>query len=280
MEKIKHITAIQIIEQKGTNSVPFLVLCDDGELYYAKTMFKSHPPYEDLINEILCVYFLDFLEVSVIQPSIIKIPKIVFQSFRNLGLTYDKRYENLDFDNAYFFGSLVQENTTEIELYNITLKDKHDYNKYKNPTDFLKIATFDYWIGNMDRRSSNPNILLNQTPEGKFEFLPIDHTQAFAYQNKYKALRLALMSSLHPKSIFKTPISKSIINFADSKFITNFQKTMLSGFLNIVENIEFAFEQVPTDLGLSIKGKKKIKEILSDEERNNKVSQIYRNYIK
>ena len=280
MEKIKHITAIQIIEQKGTNSVPFLVLCDDGELYYAKTMFKSHPPYEDLINEILCVYFLDFLEVSVIQPSIIKIPKIVFQSFRNLGLTYDKRYENLDFDNAYFFGSLVQENTTEIELYNITLKDKHDYNKYKNPTDFLKIATFDYWIGNMDRRGSNPNILLNQTPEGKFEFLPIDHTQAFAYQNKYKALRLALMSSLHPKSIFKTPISKSIINFADSKFITNFQKTMLSGFLNIVENIEFAFEQVPTDLGLSIKGKKKIKEILSDEERNNKVSQIYRNYIK
>lgn len=34
LESINHITAVQILEQKNTNSVPFLVLCDDGDLIY------------------------------------------------------------------------------------------------------------------------------------------------------------------------------------------------------------------------------------------------------
>ncbi|MDN6316893.1 MAG: hypothetical protein L0J59_05330 [Lactococcus lactis] len=277
MEAIKHITAIQIIEQKGTNSVPFLVLCDDGELYIAKTVFKKQPPFEDLINEILCVYFLALMNVKTINPAIIKIPQDVFNSALQEGKQFDKRYNDLSFEEVFFFGSQQKLYTTEVEVYNTILKNKHDFNKYSNPLDFLKIGVFDYWIGNMDRRGDNPNILLNETEVGTFEFLPIDHTQAFAYQGNYKALRLELMSRLHPKSILKTPMSKSIVKFASQKLITNFHKEIQVDFGNVIDNIEFVFEQVPSQFGLSKKGREKITAILSDEDRNKKVSMIYLN---
>lgn len=277
MEAITHLTAIQIIEQTGTNSVPFFVLCDDGELYYAKSMFKKHPPIEDLINEIFCVYALDLMNVKTIKPALITIPQDVFEAFKLENKKYDKRYNSLVFDNVIFFGSLFQASATEVEVYNTVLKNKFDYNKYKNPTDFLKIGVFDYWIANMDRRGSNPNILINQTEDGKFEFLPIDHTQAFAYQRNYKALRLALMSNPHPKSILRTTMSKSILSFADSEFIANFHNEILADFENVINNIDFVFEQIPNTFGLSKKGKIKVVEILSNKERNSLVSKIHLN---
>ena len=277
MEAINHITAIQIIEQTETNSVPFLVLCDDGELYYAKTMFKTHPPFEDLINEILCAYGLELMGVKIIKPALIQIPQEVFESYKLEEKSYDARYNNLIFDDVLFFGSLSQPSTTEVELYNTMLKNKYDYNKYINPTDFLKIGVFDYWIGNMDRRGSNPNILLNQTDSGKFEFLPIDHTQAFGYQHNYKYLKISLMNNPQPKSILRTPMSKSILNFAGTKFIANFHNELLSDFTNVLNGIDFVFDQIPNTFGLSKQGKAKIIEILSNKERNLTATKIHLN---
>jgi hypothetical protein len=277
LKAITHKTAVQIIEQTDTNSVPFLVLCDDAELYYAKTIFKTHPPLEDLINEVLCVYALELMNVRTITPALITIPQEVFEDFRKENKSFDARYNNVSFDNVMFFGSLFEESTTEVEVYNTILKNKFDYNKYKNPTDFLKIGIFDYWIGNMDRRGSNPNILVKETTDGKFEFLPIDHTQAFAYQRNYKALKLALMAYPHPKSILRTPMSKSILSFADSKFMANFHGEILADFDNVINNLDFVFDQIPNTFGLSKKGKKKVIEILSNKERNLIVSKIHLN---
>lgn len=278
MEEIKHISAIQILHQKGTNSVPFFVLCDDGGLYIAKSMFQSHPPFADLINEILSVYFLEIMQVSVIKPALITIPQDVFETFKLSGKKYDKRYDNLSFDNTIFFGSSNLSTTTEVDLYNINLKNKFEYNKYINPLDFIKIGVFDYWIGNMDRKGKNPNILLDESSDGKFKFLPIDHTYTFAHQTNYKGLRLALMSHPHPKGILSTPMSKSILNFADSKIISNFHNVIFESFNEVINNIDFVFNQVPNSFGLSKKGKKKIKEILSNQDRNKEVSRIYFNY--
>jgi len=75
-------------------------------------------------------------------------------------------------------------------------------------------------------------------------------------------------------------MSKSILNFADSKLISNFHNIIFEGFNDVLDNIDFVFSQVPSSLGLSKAGKKKIKEILSDKDRNKEVSKIYFNYIK
>jgi hypothetical protein len=275
--EITHKTAVQIIEQTNTNSVPFLVLCDDAIVYYAKTIFKTHPPFEDLINEVLCVYALELMNVKTITPALISIPQEVFDDFKKTNKPFDNRYNNLTFDDVMFFGSLFEESTTELEIYNTTLKNKFDYNRYKNPTDFLKIGVFDYWIGNKDRKGSNPNILLKETIDGKFEFLPIDHTQAFGLQSNYKALRIELMPEINSKSILRTPMSKSIISFADSKFMSNFHNEILADFDNVINNLDFVFDQIPSTFGLSKKGGKRIVEILSNKERNLLVSKIHLN---
>lgn len=47
------VNAIQIIEILETNSIPIKILGDDTEIYYAKTIFKTHPPLEDIINELI-----------------------------------------------------------------------------------------------------------------------------------------------------------------------------------------------------------------------------------
>ncbi|MBO3097835.1 hypothetical protein J4051_06120 [Gelidibacter sp. DF109] len=240
-------------------------------------MFKTHPPFEDLINEILCVYGLELMGVKTIKPALIQIPQEVFESYKLEEKSYDARYNNLIFDDVLFFGSLSQPSTTEVELYNTMLKNKYDYNKYINPTDFLKIGVFDYWIGNMDRRGSNPNVLINQTDSGKFEFLPIDHTYVFGYQRNYKSLRISLMNNPQPKSILRTPMSKSILNFAGTNFIANFHNELLSDFINVLNGIDFVFDQIPNTFGLSKQGKAKIIEILSNKERNLLASKIHLN---
>lgn len=278
LEEITHISAVQIKEQVGTNSVPFLVMCEDAELYYAKTIFKSHPPFEDLINEVLCVYALELMNVRTVKPVLIKIPQEVFEDFKRENKDFDTRYNNVAFDNVIFFGTLLEESTTEVEIYNTILKNRSDYNKYKNPTDLLKIGVFDFWVGNKDRRGSNPNILVKESIDGKFEFLPIDHTQAFGLQSNYKALRMALMpTTIGAKSILRTPMSKSIINFAGSEFMANFHYGILADFDNVIKNLDFVFDQIPNSFGLSKMGKNKIVEILSNKERNLLVSRIHLN---
>lgn len=275
MEEIKNVSAVQIIEQKDTNSVPFLVLCDDDELYYAKTMFKKDPPFQDIINEILSVYILELMGVSVIPSATISISQDVFDSYLSEGKKCDNRYKRLNFHDKIFFGSKYQHAVTELEIYGTKLSDKYDFNKYSNPIDFLKIGVFDFWIGNKDRRTFNPNILLNETENGKIQFLPIDHTQAFANQYNYKALNPALMNSPHPKTILKTQMSKSIVKFAGADVLVNLQSEILSDFDNVIDNLDFVFDQVPKMLGLSQAGRTRIRQILSDGNRNKIVAQVY-----
>ena len=85
------------------------------------------------------------------------------------------------------------------------------------------------------------------------------------------------MNSPQPKSILRTPMSKSILNFAGTKFIANFHNELLSDFINVLNGIDFVFDQIPNTFGLSKQGKAKIIEILSNKERNLLASKIHLN---
>lgn len=69
-------------------------------------------------------------------------------------------------------------------------------------------------------------------------------------------------------------MSKSILNFADSRIMSNFNKEILSDFEKIFQGIDFIFDQIPSEFGLSKKGKARIVEVLSNEERNLRVSKL------
>lgn len=278
LEPIKFKNAIKINQCIKTNSVPFEIICEDAEIHYAKTTFKPNPPFDELINEILCNYLLKCWGIRTAVPCIIKIPQNVYDTFVEEGNYVDPRYKNFDFKNKLFFG-VEHVKATEVEIYSLILKNKIDYNKYGNPTDLIKIGIFDHWIGNNDRRPENPNILLIDG-DGVFNFLAIDHTQAFGYQNNYKALNPAIMNMPRGNSILNTPISKSIITFAGSNFINKFDKEIIECIKKGLENLDFIFEQIPASYGLSKKGKIKVKEVLSIESRNKTISKSYLNYSK
>lgn len=278
IEAIKYKTASSINRCIKTNSVPFELLCEDGEIHYAKTTFKRNAPYDELINEIVCNYLLKSWGVITAVPVIIHIPKKVYDAFVSEGNFRDSRYNSFDFENKLFFG-VERLQATELELYNSVLKNKADYNKYANPCDLLKIGVFDKWIGNNDRRVENPNILLTHNGE-KFDFVAIDHTEAFGYQDNYKALKPALMNTARANSILSTSMSKSIITFAGPNFITKFDGEILECIKKAIEDLDFVLNQIPSSFGLSKKGKEKIKEILSLEQRNIDISKSFLNYVK
>lgn len=242
-------------------------------------MFKTHPPFEDLINEVLSNNFLHCWGIPVPEPAIIKFDNILIEQYLAEGNVIDKKYTGFNFNNHYFFGTKFLHSTTEIDLYNLNLKDKRDYNKYQNPIDLIKIGVFDRWIANMDRRSDNPNILMDTSTE-KFRFIPIDNTQAFACQTDYKGLKLAVMNTVNNKSILSTPITKSICSFADPKKFSNLGKEIANNIENTIDLIEPIFENIPSNFGLSKGGKAKIKEVLSNKERNQTISNFYINHLK
>lgn len=273
------LTAVKILHCYGTNSLPLQVLCDDNEVYVIKTMFKSHPPFEDLINETLCNYFLQCWDIPVPEPAIIKFDNILIDQYLAEGGIISKKYTSFTFNNHFFFGTKFLQFTTEIDFYNLSLKDKRDYKKYQNPLDIVRIGIFDKWVANTDRRSDNSNILMDTSTE-KFRFIPIDNTQAFACQNDYKALKIAIMDTVNNKSILNAPITKSICIFADPKIFSILDKEIIAKIEKTIDLIEPIFENLPSDFGLSKKGKAKIKEILSNKERNTIVSSFHINNLK
>lgn len=75
-------------------------------------------------------------------------------------------------------------------------------------------------------------------------------------------------------------MSKSIITFASTNFITNFDGEILKCIQKGINDLDFILDQVPSSFGLSKKGKEKIKEILSLEQRNIEISKLFLNYTK
>lgn len=279
IDKIQIVKAVQIIECYGTNSIPLKVLCDNNEIYVIKTMFKTHAPFEDLINETLSNYFLQCWNIPVPEQAVVEFDDILVEQFLLENKTINKKYIDFQFNNHLFYGTKFLPYATEIDLYNITLKDKHDYNKYENPIDLIKIGAFDKWIANMDRRIDNPNILIDNTGK-KFRFIPIDHTQSFANQTNYKNLKIAIMDTVNNKSILNSPITKSISNFANSKKYSNLANEITGNIDNTIASFDAIFDNIPSEFGLSKQGKVKIKEILSNQTRNEDVSRLYLNYSK
>ena len=275
LQEVEFKSAIQIksaITTKG--SAPLEVLCDDGELYFIKTMALKHPPFPELINELLCNYLCQCFGLAVALPMLVRLPQIVVSSFLKEGNILDERYHNVNFDDTLFFGAKSIKNATEFEKYNARLNNKHDFNRFSKPLDLIKIGIFDFWIGNKDRMPSNPNIIISPSKEG-FMFNPIDHTAAFGYQANYKGLNKSQMFIEDSKNILSTPISKSILKFAFSKNNHTLRTTILDCIDTSLDNLGFVFNQIPPDWGLSKAGKQDIFKVLSDKERNATIAQTY-----
>ncbi len=275
---LPRLDAVKILNHVNSNSVPLELMANDGEIYFAKTLFRQHPPFEDLINEILCHYLLRVWDIYVPDAAVISIRREVLTSYSQYDMI-DKRYLQSKIEKLHFFAAKKLEAVHEYNRHNLIMKNKRDFNKFSRPLDFIKIAVFDNWIANKDRRVSNPNLLLQEVA-GRFRFVPIDHVQAFACQSNYKALNPAVMNIFPAHTLLVSGMLKSICNFADPTEILNLEQSIVAAMDQSLSLLDDIFKQIPAEFGLSKAGKEKVREVLTDKVRNARLSKIYVNYRK
>ena len=278
IEPIKHIEAIKIVREINTQgSSPLQIICSNGCVYYAKSTYASIPRVE-LINEVLCNYFLKTWNLNAPEMALVKIDKVVVESYLSEKGILSNRYGEKSFEHE-FIGFKELSPATELDRYVKKLSNKAEWHQLLNPLDLIKIGVFDYWVCNKDRKPNNPNILLKST-YSKISIHPIDHTAAFGFQTNYKTLNESLLFLESSFSILNVPLIKSITKFATDSELSELKNEILSDIKRCVENMDDIFDQVPSEWGFSKKAKSKLKQILSDIDRNKSISESYFPYIK
>lgn len=270
------INAIQIISILSTNSIPIKILAEDTDIYFAKTIFKTHPPLEDIINELIGNFIYRSWGIQVPEINIIKIENELLQLFiadNNL----ISKYSDYNIEDLFVIGIKEIANQIDVDIHNLTIKNKSDFKKFINPYRFLDIAFCDLWLGNKDRTVNNTNLLLVKN-QRKLDFVAIDHTQLFANQSNYKGLRIPVMDIDLSSMLITSNFTKKICSFAEREILSTYNYHILEK-IDVTLNVLPVFlEELPSEIGLSKAGKNKIIEVLANKERNNRVSNKLINY--
>lgn len=272
------IGAIQILEILETNSIPIKILGTDADIYYAKTIFKIHPPLEDIINELIGNQVYKIWGIKVPEIKIIKIENKLLQEYL-IANNIISKYSQFDIEELFIIGSKEIHNQTELDYHNLVLSNKNDFNQYLDPYKFLDIAFCDVWLANRDRRINNPNLLLVED-QGKIDFVAIDHTQLFGNQTNYKGLKINVMDVSLVNMLIASKFTKKICNFAENEVLSKFNIRIIEKINTTLVVLPEVLDSLPSKVGLSKAGKLKIIEILSNQERNTRISNILNKLLK
>ena len=276
IQPIKTVQIIKLVKEITTiGSSPLLVMADDNNEYYIKTTV-GHPCIE-LINEVLCGYFLQLYNLSVPPFALAKVSDGVFTEFVASGGKLSDRYYKKQFSDRIFFASQMVSPVIEFESYlGKSGFLKKDYETISNPLDIIKIGLFDIWVGNKDRKPENPNILLKDKGS-KFIFCPIDHTAAFAHCTDYKQVTEIFVFLEYKFRIFRLPFIKSISKWIDKDDFVEISKEISFSIVMVLQNLNDIFAQIPSEWGFSKKAKEHLAVFLNTKIRNEKLINIYFN---
>lgn len=271
INKLQHIHATSIRQEiKTSGHSPLLVTGSDFELYVAKND-KGQESSIHLINEIFAKYFLGLWNLPSPDCSLITIDKELIKS-ESLSDNH-----KLHFYNKPTFGSKWVENALDLNDFGIS-HDLKTFNQYLNPLEFLRIALFDEWLENDDRKPSNYNLIL-ESQSKKYRILPIDHAFIFSTMNHKdlnpnlyipKGNDHLLVSELGNLIKSKTLIDQQLINREEEYFYICLEKCE-KHFNSIIDEITPYYPISSENVGF-------VKSFIFDSVRNKKVFQehIYR----
>ena len=273
---IEHRQADEISAEIPTEgSAPLLVVAEGGA-YYVKTTL-SPPPRMELINEALVAGVARCWQLRVPEMALITIPPVVVENYLAQGNNLSDHYPAGWVGDAPFFASRKLENCVEVEAY-LRGISKPEFKQFANPLDIIKNGLLDLWLGNRDRRPENPNLLLQETTDG-FHFCPIDHAAAFGYCANFKSLKTSDLF-LHPSQcILSTQLVRDLAKYASKAAVDALEATALAGMLATLTHLDAIFEQIPSAWGCSVKARARLREVLSDDARNQRIATAYRAYL-
>lgn len=194
---------ISIIEEKtGSAHSPLKIISDDFCEYYLKAS-KNEIPELSIIKEFLISLLLNQWNLKTPEAAALRLDR------GTINKSLSPFHNSSDF-NRTCFGSKVIPTNFEFSAI-IKLITKHDFNRFANPVDFLKLGLFDIWVENDDRKPSNPNLLLSDEDNG-FEFYAIDHAFTFSSMEFTKLKPSIDLGCSFNDSILLTDFSKSVLS--------------------------------------------------------------------
>jgi hypothetical protein len=253
-------SAIKVLREYPTEGHrPLQVMTHDYQFYVVKSAKGQVPPLA-IQNEILCHFFLRAW--NILTPDIALIEMRPDQTQGHLsGHNKPNYYDGL------MFGSKLINNAIEVnQLFLSDFKRHHIY----NPIELLKIALFDIWIENDDRKPSNFNLLLIEDAETRnLRFCAIDHAFVFASM-KHLDLQadLGVCQSYNDSILFHEGLLNWCATYVSDGFLNVFQRL----FQRLVQHCKEIFPSIvallPPELGLGLDSQQHISDFLFDEKRN------------
>ena len=276
IQPLNTITATKVLSIKSTKgSAPFEVVCDDNEIYFAKTTDIKAEPFTELICEVIGNYYANIWGLQTANPCLIKIPLEIVEAYiKETGQPLPVRYAKTKFNEIIFFGVKSVSNIIEIESYMNGITSKKEFNLFNNPLDLIKIGTLDFWLGNKDRKPDNPNILLS-SDSNKFNFIPIDHAACFGYSSQLKILKSSQLYVEDSCNILSSGLAVSILKYSKKSELLPLIDSITKSINSSIEQSEEIFSQVPSSWGFSKKAKENIIFVLSEKDRNKIISKMF-----
>lgn len=269
IENLSYKQTTTIISQYDTEGhAPLLVLADDLEKYVLKFP-KNASDKNSIVKEFLCHYLLKYWSIST--PSIAALsvsPDLLVNSS-----ILSRRDKVLIGDNICF-GSRLIPYAVELNDF-IEAKNKTSQKRIFNTEDIFKIALFDIWVENEDRKPTNNNILLDPNKKG-FILNAIDHAFTFSTLN-FNELNFPPLNYSYNESILYSTLAKSIIDNTklNREFYTKSEEMFYLCIQNIEDNFSKIVDNIPENLDFSEDDKTILAEFLFNKERNVLVFQEY-----
>jgi hypothetical protein len=143
------VQAIRLIRKMRGGAQAHLLECDDGYFYVVK--FRNNPQHRRiLINEWIASVFLNYLQISTPEASIVNLSAGFLESNPDIYIQLGSRH--LAVETGWHFGSRYPGDPGKVMVYDFlpdTLLDK-----VVNATEFLGVLAFDKWMSNADARQS------------------------------------------------------------------------------------------------------------------------------
>lgn len=269
IEKLSYKQTLSIISQYQTEGhSPLKVIADDFKTYvlkFPKNMYDKN----SIVKEFLCHYLLKCWSIPTPPIAGLLVPHDLLVNC----LYISKREKALIGDNVCFGSQLLP---YAIELNNfIEAKNKTTQKRVLNSDDIFKIALFDLWVENEDRRPTNNNILLNPNKKGLI-INAIDHAFTFSTLN-FNELQNSTLNFSDNDSILFSTLAKSIIN--STKINRAFFTSMEEMFYLCIEKVNVSFLQIsnniPDNLEFTEEDKTFLAEFLFNKQRNATVFQEF-----
>jgi hypothetical protein len=240
MEIVNAITILEEIQTTGHS--PLKVECDDGHIYIVKKR-KHFQTDTEMVSEFLCNYLCRQWGIKTPECKFVRVPSELIVHDSNLS----SRHKEKHYENYLCFGSQFMFDAIDVELTDLSYV-KSSRSIYNDMTELLKIGLFDLWVVNIDRKPTNLNLMKQIMPNGKFDFVAIDHAYAFdtlRYDQLTKDLELSTNESILyldvALTIYKGLSSQDIDNVFKTYFMESISKCEngVNDFLNeIVNNFE------------------------------------------